>query len=323
VTESEAQEARLAEFVRFGLGPVHARWHEAQQGASPVEAMWTLGVLLEAGAWICLGTEVGYFPPNKALSILEMSVGRQAKQVLVSGDRDRIVGNRWTESLFSGNLEQALSVRSFRREPQDIRLLSEFGTILLLVWGGEEDLLVHRVLSAFLLDGDAVWDREIQRTAQLLAMVTRGQHDPAGQEAWRACAGGEAWIADGLIRLLVQLDAIETWAASARSGWGMPAEESLAQDEEALGDVDEDSTRIEDTGRVLVRAAGRVMRWRLEPSDRRVRERLANVASLLDAPRLMRALTESNESPWPGGFRIALTEALSRWEQMSAQMLTA
>jgi hypothetical protein len=323
VTESEAQEARLAEFVRFGVAPASERWRRAQQGPDPAEAMWALGVLLEAGAWICLGTEIGYFPRSKALAVLERSVGRQPKQSLVREDRHRIVGNRWTESLFSGNLDEALFVRTFQSEQEGRRLLSEFDAVLLLAWEREGDEMLQRVLRAFLLDDDVVWEREIQRTARLLAMVASGVDDSEGQQAWRACGRGEAWVVDGLVRFLVHLDAVETWAASARSGWGLADGRSLTDDEEELGDVDEDSTRPEDVGKVFVRSVGRVLRWRLERGDARVRERLESTTRLLEATTLMRALIGNEESPWPGGFRNALNETLNRWEQMSAQTVSA
>ena len=67
MTPDEVQLVRLAQFANAMLVPATESLRVAHGQA---QWPWALGTLLEAGAWLCLGVELQYFPLDKSRAVL-------------------------------------------------------------------------------------------------------------------------------------------------------------------------------------------------------------------------------------------------------------
>lgn len=309
MTEADVQLMRLAQFANTLLVPATEAVRAAQD---EVQWPWALGTLLEAGAWICLGVELRYFPRKKSLAVLERTIGRISRLDEAGGNWGRIVGNSWTERLGYGHLDDALAVQVFPVPlDQPGRLHAQYEAALVHAVTRTDDEVAARVQRAMLFERDDVWNAEVSRHSALLAELRREEPARGDGPAWTTCAGAGAWIADGLVRCLGDVEATLNWAAL---GLGLSSDsEDLEIWLDRVGDP-----RTDDE--VLASWVGKIVGWRVSRRDLRAGERLAE-ARLLTSQFERDVVRRGMSSPWPDGFMVVLDRALERWEVLTAQVV--
>jgi hypothetical protein len=306
MTEAELQMFRLAQFAQSILVPATEAF---RTGEDETRRLWALGALLEAGARMCLGAELEYFPAEKSLVLLERTVGRTSKLPLVGELWGRVVGNSWVEQLGHGNLEEALAVRVLPdAQGERPQLFAHFQAELVLTMERANDGAAERFLRALLLESDAQWSADLRQHRQWLTSLGEDLPNPAASRAWNAAADGEAWILDGLLRCLVQLEAVLGWAEVIQ---GRSFDESETSPYSSLAPPGAEE--------VLVTSVGRILSWRLYRGNGQVRDRLEEAVGLAgDVERLL-VDAQTIASPWPEGLRATVDRTLDRWETMASQ----
>ncbi len=268
--------------------------------------MWAYGALVEAAGWLCLGSDLGYFPRRGMAEVLRPLFDTNEVRALRSGRR-LVEGSDWAVHLAVGDVDQALEVRPFRDlSAEDAAALQP---AFQSAWSFAARLAasapLNRFLERLLVLHDALWHLDILG-ARKLSEAGRTR-DPA---AWQPLAEGHPL--DGLIATLHHLQVLATWAASTAEAES-PGESARPSPEGA------EPGPAESPARRLVQSAGKLLRWRLDLGNQQVSQRLEQAIDLADRrlPELMTALGYDIEDAWPEGFRAAMAQALADWDRMS------
>jgi len=221
----------------------------------------------------------------------------------------RVVGNSWVEQLGHGNLEEALAVRVLPdAQGERPQLFAHFQADLVLTMERANDGAAERFLRALLLESDAQWSADLRQHRQWLTSLGEDLPNPAASRAWNAAADGGAWILDGLLRCLVQLEAVLGWAEVIQ---GRSFDESETSPYSSLAPPGAEE--------VLVTSVGRILSWRLYRGNGQVRDRLEEAVGLAgDVERLL-VDAQTIASPWPEGLRATVDRTLDRWETIASQ----
>ena len=311
-SDLDLQRFHLGQAMRGLVGPaVHALTASRQPEDYPPprrDVVWSLGSLVEAGGFLCLGVDLGYFPRADTTNALRRLFARAPAIELANEERALVFANAWAEHLSVGDAEEALAVRGFADVPEEAAGLlpafqSAWSFAARLARSAEADPFLRRLLLA----GEEAWRGEMDDQGMEIP-VPRRRGD---ENAWRQLAAGHPL--DGLLDALRHLEIISELAASVqaaarprgrRHGLWLPDEESAVT-----------------AARMLVRSVGTLLRWRLDLANESVYRRLGGAIEDADAiiAELLRAVHA--EDPWPKGFRAAAAKALADWEEISGQAI--
>ena len=226
------------------------------------------------------------------------------------------MGNSWAEQLGHGNIDEALTVQVFRGPlEQPDRLHPHYEAALMLAAAWIDDETGTRLQQVVLFESDDVWSAEIQRQRGLLTRLRREEEVRSSGPAWRPFADGEAWIVDGLVRCLGNLETSLTWAGLVL-GLSPDTRDHPNVWIDRLGGAprtDED---------VLASWVGKILGWRLSRRDGRARDRLAEATQLTAQFERYLVQYQRMVSPWPHGFADMVDRTLDHWEVMAGQLVT-
>lgn len=312
MARSDLQRFHLAQAIRGSLAPAVRSFFAARGGGPLPEVfsrptlVWSAGRVLEAAGWLCLGTNLGYYPRDETRQALYELLGSDPILTALSPeDRGRMVANDWAEPLAAGNLEEALEIRLFRdRADEAEALLPALQAGWLLARKHVHDTTSQWFLRMLLLAPDPYWTQHSEEGRVLEAASAGG---PESFAAWEYLAEHGHFL-DGLLSTLRHLQALATWAASTR-------EPRVDRSEER------DSAMDPEPASRLVHAVGKLQRWQLDLSNDRVRSRLDATVDLADEalPKLLLAAGSSIAEAWPEGFRETATQALADWDEISGE----
>lgn len=302
---------RLALTLRWQAGPSEETLEKArpalEAGVLSEETTWATASLLEAGGWLCLGAQIGLFPDDATRSALHMLFGRRRRlwRCLPDEERYRLLGNDWAEALAVGNVEQAMAIHSVRQPSgASSQLLPAFQSAELHAQRWNSTRAVSSLLRRLSLADEEAW-RAFAAAHDSPAEVIRSGE----REQWGKLAGAVHPF-DGLILLLNQLQCLSSWAES-----------TVARGERrGHRELDSEGARGE-AARDLVRAVGKLQRWKLDLGDDRLRQRLWDMIGEVESlvPALLEVARAKVEDAWPQGLAAAFEEALSGWDQISGE----
>jgi crotonobetainyl-CoA:carnitine CoA-transferase CaiB-like acyl-CoA transferase len=265
-----------------------------------------MGSFIEAAGWLCLGSDLGYFLREEAAEALRPFLSPEVERPISDEERRCIVGSDWAEHLASGSLDQALEIRLFADVQTEARTLQP---AFQSAWNLAARLATsepsNRLLRALLLSDDDDWRREGTDNGAASGAILR-----ESQQFWKRLAAGHPF--DGLVKTLHHLQILSTWVASTRvseSRWERPS--ALETSPQAMAIAE----------RLLVKSVGKLLRWRLDLGNDRVRKRLEGAIDEADEllPELMRSIGYNIEDAWPEGFRAAMLQALAGWGEISGE----
>lgn len=312
-SEAALQAFHLSQAL-YGLGAPAARALAAapQKGPRRGDGIWAYGRFLEAAGWLCLGSDLGYFPRRETAEVLRSLLTMKAAQKVPEEARELVVGNDWAELLAAGDIEQAFEVRLFRDEPEEARALQPaFQTAWSFAAGLAASGPADAFQKALLVLDDNRWDDDIRAAAEVLDRALRSREGAV----WRQLAEREHLL-DGLIATLHHLQVLAAWAYSTAEPGS--SSKGLAPDERVGG------APAESPARRLVLAAGKLLRWRLDLAHQQVQRRLDEAVDLAAdlLPDLMSVLGSDIEEAWPEGFRGAMENALADWRDITGGAAT-
>jgi len=275
----------------------------------PFTRVWALGDTLEAGAWLCLGADLRYFPPAAVRAALEpvftQPSGEAIRPILTTNAL-----NWWTSALSSGNVAAALDARLFRDVATDMAdtLHPPFQTASLWAQHFSSDEIAQRFMRTVRLATDSVWAQETgAQRRHMTEALGRGEKS----RSLRALSDGGAWLFDGLLRAASHFEALVLWGvATVTTRPATPEHASQARERrDALG-----------TARArLLLSAGSIERWRLDLGHELVRNRIEEMIAVAEelAEPLLEMMGGDPRSAWPNGIRSALQERFRYWATIS------
>jgi hypothetical protein len=313
-SDLELQRFHLGQAMRGLVGPAMralASSSRRPEGSPPFrrDIVWSLGSLVEAGGFLCLGVDLGYLPRTDTTEALRRLFARPPAAELAEEERALVVGNAWADHLALGDAKEALAVRAFADLPEETAaLLPAFQSAWSFAARLATSAAANRFLRRLLLAGEEAWRAEMDDHGIGSAAVLAG---PGDEQAWSRLAAGHPL--DGLLDALRHLEIVSEWAASAQAA----ARRHGRRPGLRLGDEESAAT----AARILVRSVGRLLRWRLDLANQSVNRRLGRAIDDADGilGELLAAVGGNATDVWPEGFRAAATQALADWEEISGE----
>jgi hypothetical protein len=308
-SDLELQRFHLAQAMRGLVAPAtRALAYASRRGVlGRRDMLWSLGSLIEAGGFLCLGVDLGYLPRTDTADALGRLFARQPAAELTEEELALIVGNAWAEHLAHGDAGEALAVRGFADLPKETpALLPAFQWAWSFAARLAASAAANRFLRLLLLADDEAWRGEMHDKGIGLLAILMG---PSDEQVWRELAAEHP--IDGLLDTLRHLEILSEWAESANAAARRRGRRP------GLRFADEESATT--AARILVRSLGKLLRWRLDLANQLVGRRLGLAIDDADGllGNLLKAAGGSTTEIWPEGFRAAATKVLADWEEIS------